>query len=137
MTLPRRLMTPLTNSGVLGTAVTGIGENSDAWSLTLLPSYDVARSLLLHDDKLQFNLRYQLSSSRDAGGLVAQRRYEREVGPATGDRYQAFYAGLNYYIYGYKLKLMAGAEYAVMEDDQVSGRTYDGWTYMSAVRMYF
>jgi len=69
--------------------------------------------------------------------LNLQKRYEQEVTSGSGDQYQAFYAGLNYYIYGYKLKLMAGAEYARMKDSADDGGDYKGWSYLAGVRFYF
>jgi len=123
--------------GVDLTAARGLGERSDVWGLTLLPSYDLVKDLIFGGDALQLNLRYQLASSRDAYGLMPQSRYEQEVTSAAGDQYQAFYAGLNYYIYGFKLKLMAGAEYANLKESVEAGQAYDGWTYMAGLRFYF
>ena len=46
------------------------------------------------------------------------------------------YAGLNYYIYGHRLKLMAGAEYSKL-DGGSDGGAYEGWTAFSGIRMFF
>jgi len=123
--------------GVDLTAASGIGELSNVYGLTLQPNYDFARNLIIDGDKLQLNLRYELAFSDDDNGLNLQKRYEQEVTSGSGDEYQAFYAGLNYYIYGYKLKLMAGAEYARMKDSADDGGDYKGWTYSAGVRFYF
>ena len=123
--------------GVDLTAAIGIGELSNVYGLTLQPNYDFARNLIINGDKLQLNLRYQLALSDHDNGLTLQKRYEQEVTSGSGDQYQAFYAGLNHYIYGYKLKLMAGAEYAKMKDSADDGGGYRGWTYLAGVRFYF
>jgi phosphate-selective porin OprO/OprP len=49
-----------------------------------------------------------------------------------GNTYASAYAGLNYYMYGHKLKLMNGLEYSHM-----GGGEYDGYTFMSALRFSF
>ena len=123
--------------GVDLTAASGIGERSNVYGLTLQPNYDFARNLIIDGDKLQLNLRYQLALSDHDNGLNLQRRYEREVTSGSGDEYHAYYAGLNYYIYGYRLKLMAGAEYAKMKDSADDGGDYKGWTYSAGVRLFF
>ena len=53
-----------------------------------------------------------------------------------GDRYHAFYTGLNYQLRGHKLKLMAGTEWATM-DGGGDGGSYNGWTWLAGVRLYF
>ena len=42
------------------------------------------------------------------------------------------YIGLNYYIYGHKLKLMNGVEYS-----HLGGGDYDGYTFLSGLRFSF
>jgi hypothetical protein len=67
-----------------------------------------------------------------------QSRYEQEVVPdGFGDRYQAVDAGINYLIFGDRLKLMTGGEYSVMHDSAHDGGESDGWTYVAGVRVYF
>lgn len=51
-----------------------------------------------------------------------------------GDKHQAVYFGLNYYLHGYKLKLMSGAEYS--DFDNVMGNT-SVVTGSAAKRFYF
>jgi phosphate-selective porin OprO and OprP len=81
-------------------------------------------------DRLQLVGRYQLAGSDGDDGLRAQRRYEREVGLTTGDRYQAFYLGTNYLLAGHRLKVMSGVEYATLDGD-------DCWTFSVAFRLFF
>jgi hypothetical protein len=81
-------------------------------------------------DKLQFVARYQLATADEAGGLRAQRRYERNVGLDHGGRYQAGYLGVNCHIARHRLKLMSGIEYAKLDDR-------DCWTGSVALRFFF
>jgi hypothetical protein len=53
------------------------------------------------------------------------------------DRYQAVYAGINYLIFGNRLKLMAGAEHSEMLDSAHDGGEFSGWTCLAGVRVYF
>jgi len=118
----------------------GRGEFSgapDVLGVTLIPSYDIADNLLLGGDRLQFATRYQYVASDGENGLAIPRRYEREVSVGKGDRYSAIYLGLNYLIYGDRLKLMAGAEYAELRDRASDGGDYQGWTYLAGLRFYF
>lgn len=105
--------------------------------LTIEPTWMLVRGLLGHDDALQFVLRYQYANSTRDNGLLLQKRYEQTVTQGNGNRYQAMYAGLNYFLYGQKLKLMAGGELARMEDRAGDGGEYRGWTWFGAVRLYF
>jgi phosphate-selective porin OprO/OprP len=83
-------------------------------------------------------LRYQFSISDGDNGLQLQPRYEQKVVPdGFGNQYQAIYAGVDYLIYGDRLKLMTGAEYSVMHDAANDGGAFDGWTYFAGVRVHF
>jgi phosphate-selective porin OprO/OprP len=107
------------------------------WGLTLEPTWMLTSELFGKDDPLQLALRYQYAYASEENGLHLQRRYEEKVTEGEGNRYQALYAGLNYYLYSHKFKLMAGAEYARMKDDADDGGAYRGWTWFGAVRLYF
>ena len=50
----------------------------------------------------------------------------------SGNTYASAYLGLNYYLYGHKLKLMNGIEYSNM-----GGGDYDGYTFLSGLRFSF
>lgn len=126
------------------TMATGIDDSSDVFGLTLLPTYDLAHSMLLSGDKLQLALRYHYASSSDEHGLEFNKRYEQNVAFGKGDAYNSYYLGLNYFIYQHKLKLMAGVEYfdmaGVADDDSNlmdTNKTVDGWSFISSVRLYF
>ena len=45
---------------------------------------------------------------------------------SSGDRYREFYAGLNYFFYGHKLKLQSGVQLGDMNDDANDGGSYSG-----------
>ena len=71
---------------------------------------------------------------------MAQSRYEREApqltGGGRGERYQAGYLGLQYFIHGDRLKLMAGAEYAHL-DGGGNGGDFEGLTLLTGIRLSF
>ncbi len=115
---------------VLG--ATGFGSVGDVWGVIVTPSVYVA-------DSVQLVLRYQYAHG-DNDGIRLQSRYERLAPDLTdggrGEDYNAVYLGVNYYLYGHKLKLMAGAEYNTM-DGGGDGGDYDGWTGLVGLRMFF
>ena len=115
----------------------GLDGQSSVWGLTLLPTYELSQNLLIGGDALQLALRYQYAESNESNGLLLPKRYEQEVAIGGGDNYQAFYLGLNYLLNGDKLKIMAGAEYAEMQDPTNDGGDYQGWTYLAGLRLYF
>lgn len=102
----------------------------DLYGLVILPHFMLT-------DRVQLVGRYTWSGSNAIDGIRLQNRYERRTVPEGfefGDRHQAIYAGVNYYIYGHKLKLMTGLEYA--DFDSASGNT-SVTTASAAVRLYF
>lgn len=127
------------------TAASGIGEQSDVFGITLLPSYDIAHNLIVDADTLQVAFRFHYALSKDDHGLNFNRRYEQKVASGKGDSYHSVYLGLNYMIYQQKLKLMAGLEYfdmtGVSNDNEINtiagNRSVDGWNFITGVRLYF
>ena len=118
----------------------GFGDDdlgqSNVFGISLIPSYFIA-------DGLQLVGRVQLASSADPDGLSLPGRYEGsspDTNPLTGLRtsdaagntYASAYLGLNYYLYGHKLKLMNGVEYS-----HLGGGDYDGCTFLSGLRFSF
>lgn len=127
--------------GIDITAATGIETQSDVLGLTLLPTCDIGHHLLLDNDTLQLAMRYHYASSTDKYGLQFTKRYEKPVTSGSGDSYNAFYIGLNYFIYQQKLKLMAGVEYFTM-DNVADGtgevkNSVNGWNGSTGIRLYF
>jgi len=105
----------------------GDGAKSDVMGLTVIPSYFIG-------DGLQLVGRLQVATCDDGDDLQLPSRYERLVkgDDERGNTYASAYLGLNYYIYGHKLKLMNGVEYSKM-----GGGDYDGYTLMSGLRFSF
>lgn len=111
--------------------------NAQVWGVTIEPSWMLSNRVFSGNDALQLVLRYQYANSSDLNGLQLQRRYEQKVTEGVGDRYQAVYTGLSYFLYGHKLKLMLGTEYASMQDKADDGGEYHGWSWFGALRLYF
>ena len=84
--------------------------------------------------KLQFVGRYTFISSNRPNG-VRLATYESRVVTARGDRYNEGYAGANYYLYGHKLKLQTGVQYADMGDRPNDGGAYSGLSWTSGLRV--
>lgn len=120
----------LLNSEVL--AATGQGGTGDVWGINIIPAYNITK-------QLQVVGRYQYAHG-DNDGLRVQTRYERLAPALTdggrGENYHAAYLGLNYYIYGHKMKIMAGTEYHQM-DGGGDGGDFDGFTTSVGFRMFF
>lgn len=116
----------------------GLEARPAVYGMTVLPTFVFARNVIRKGDAFQVVLRYQFAAGDGDNGLQLQQRYEQEIVPdGFGDRYQAVYAGLNYLIFGDRLKLMTGAEYSMMHDAANDGGEFDGWTYLAGVRAYF
>ncbi|MXO70252.1 porin [Alteraurantiacibacter buctensis] len=102
---------------------------SNAWGSTVTPWVDVT-------DNLQAVARFTwLDSARNNGLRLG--RYDNAVTGGRGDRYTEVYGGLNYYIYGNKLKLQTGLAYGHMRDRANDGGAYDGITWTTALRFSF
>ena len=126
------------------TIASGVGEESDVFGLTLLPTYELGHNLIWGGDKLRLAMRYHYASSKDDHGLSFNKRYEQKVASGKGDSYNAYYLGFIYDLYQEKLKIMGGVEYFNMagvaddESNSTDGKTtIDGWSFISGVRLYF
>jgi phosphate-selective porin OprO and OprP len=114
-------------------STTGSG---DVFGFYIQPTYDLIPSTL------QLVGRYAFSAGDGGASLNGQRRYERSApdlfppGSAKGDEYHAFYLGAQYFIYGDKLKLMAGAEYSTLSGGAPAD-DFEGVTFLTGIRMYF
>lgn len=108
------------------TGAEGYRTRSDLWGFTAMPYYNLT-------ENLQAVLRYTFVSSDDPNG-VRIGRYENRVIPGRGDEYNEVYAGLNYYIYGHKLKLQTGVQYADMNDNAGDGGGYRGVAWTTGLR---
>jgi phosphate-selective porin OprO/OprP len=101
-------------------------DQSDVLALSIIPSYYIAEGLQLVG-------RLQVATCSDPDDIQVPSRYERLAeGDQKGNTYTSAYVGLNYYLYGHKLKLMNGVEYSTL-----GGGDYDGYTFMSGLRFSF
>jgi phosphate-selective porin OprO/OprP len=116
------------NTDVLGG--TGLGAQSNIWGFLIEPYYNLT-------PQLQLVARYGFANSSADNGLALQKRYEQKVETGKGNEYQSAYFGVNYFIYGQKLKVMSGIEYSEMQDRANDGGAFNGWTLLTGVRMYF
>jgi len=109
----------------------GDQKNSDIFGFFIQPSYDIIPK------KLQLVGRYSYSNSTGPEGVLGQSRYERTeaTNGGRGDAYHSIYGGAQYFIYGDKLKLMAGAEWAHLSG--ANNDSYDGLTLLSGIRLSF
>lgn len=110
----------------------GVNGRPDVWGVSAMPTYYLT-------DKLQLVTTVQWAGSGEANGMVLPTRYEAlspGVGDKRGDAYWAGYAGLNYYFYGHKLKVMSGVKYTYM-DGGSGGGDFNGWTWLAGMRMAF
>lgn len=100
-----------------------IPAGDDTWGIVLMPTYEIT-------EKLEAVTKY---AYMDQGQNQRTQRFN--VRQRVAD-YHTFYAGLNYYICGEKLKVMAGYEYATGEEFGTgSDITSDSW--MLAFRTYW
>ncbi len=109
------------------TAASGYLGQSDSWGVMTMPFVNLT-------SRLQVVGRHTYLRSRDANGIRIA-RYESQVTAGRGDRYNGFYAGLNYYFYGHKLKLQSGVQFADMNDSAADGGAYSGIAATTGLRV--
>ena len=109
-------------SGALG----GL-EQSNLLGASVLSYYDFT-------EQFQAVARYTwVESSRDNG--VRFSRYESRIVDGRGNVYHEAYIGLNYYVYGDRLKLQTGVDFADMRDAAGDGGAYRGWAWTTGLRV--
>lgn len=113
----------------------GYQGQSDIWGLVLMPSYNI-------NDHLQLVFRYTYMESDRPDGLRFSRyetlptnTFRGDGNRGRGDEYQEFYLGLNWYLYGHKLKIQTGVQYLAMEDSARNGGDFEGWSWTTGVRI--
>lgn len=109
------------------TAGSGYLGQSALWGVMAMPFVNAT-------DKLQFVGRYTFLDSDDPNG-VQLATYENRVVRGRGDTYNEFYAGANYYIYGHKLKVQTGLQFADMDDRANDGGEYSGVSWVTGLRI--
>ena len=107
-----------------------IGGKGDIYQAMVMPGYMIT-------DKLEVIFRYQLGLASKDNGITTLGRQQTTVGKFTGDTYNAGYIGLNYYLYGQKLKFMLGEEYANLRGGTGPVAGYSGWTTWAGFRLFF
>ena len=100
---------------------------SDLWSVMTMPFFNLT-------SRFQIVGRHTYLRSQDANG-VRLARYENQVTAGRGDRYNEFYAGVNYYFYGHKLKLQSGVLFGDMNDSAADGGAYSGVASTTGLRV--
>jgi phosphate-selective porin OprO/OprP len=78
--------------------------------------------------------RYTFLNSFDDNG-VRLARYESRIESGLGDRYNELFFGLNWYLYGHKLKWQTGVKLTQMDDAADDGGDYRGVGWTTGFRM--
>lgn len=105
----------------------GYFGQSDLHAFMVMPRYDL-------NEAVQLVARYTYVSSEDHNG-VSFARYESEIVEGRGDEYRELYFGMNYYLYGHRLKIQSGLQHADMNDRARDGGAYSGWAWTTGFRM--
>ena len=105
----------------------GYGTQSDVFGATAMPWFNIT-------DKLQVVARYTYLASEDPGD-VRLARYDSVITSRRGDEYNEVYGGLNYYLYGHKLKVQTGLSYVSLEDSSAGNPEYHSWQWTTGLRI--
>jgi phosphate-selective porin OprO and OprP len=103
-----------------------LGQN-DLWALMAMPFVNLT-------SKLQVVGRYTLVESDGANGIRLA-TYESRVVGGRGDAYRELYLGANYFLYGHKLKIQSGLQWADMDDSVNDGGAYSGTSWTTGLRI--
>ena len=107
-------------------AIGYLGQRN-VFGVMAMPYYNVTA-------KLQAVVRYTFLDGDGINGLSLN-TYENRVGEGHGDRYRESYVGLNYYLYGHKMKLQTGLQFADMRDTANDGGAFSGTSWTTALRV--
>ena len=105
----------------------GIEGQSDLFGLQIMPFYNIT-------DNVQAVFNYTFVTS-DGDNGVRLNRYESRIERGRSDELHEFFAGINWFIYGHKLKWQNGIEYTTTSDSANDGGAYDGWGFTSGIRL--
>jgi phosphate-selective porin OprO and OprP len=106
----------------------GFLGQADTFGVNVMPYYNFT-------DKLQGVLRYTFIESEGDNGLRMTGYESSTVGGGKGDQYQELYAGVNYYLYGHKLKVQSGLSFISMRDEADDGGAFDGLSWITGIRL--
>ena len=84
--------------------------------------------------KVQAVFRFTFLDSDGVNGLSLN-TYENRVVAGRGDRYREEYLGLNWYLYGHKLKLQTGFQFADLKDAANDGGAFHGTSWTTGLRV--
>ncbi len=107
----------------------GFGEQGNVWGANVQPWFNLTK-------KLQLVGRYTYLSSDDPKGIRLH-RYDNTITKPKGDQYNEYYLGLNYSIYGQRLKVQTGLSYADLGNSAKSRADYHAWTWTTGLRLSF
>jgi len=105
----------------------GYGAQSDLIGLVLMPFYHL-------NDYFEIVARYTFLNSFDDNGLRFA-RYESRIESGRGDRYNELFFGINWYLYGHKLKWQSGIKLTRMKDAANDSGDYRGVGWTTGFRM--
>jgi phosphate-selective porin OprO/OprP len=108
-------------------AASGYLGQSDLWAFQAMPFVNIT-------DKLQAIVRYTFVGSDDVNG-VRLATYESRLVSGRGDRFNEWYLGANYYLYGHRLKLQSGLQFTDMNDRANDGGEYSGVAWTTGLRV--
>lgn len=105
----------------------GLANQPDILGTMAMPYYNFT-------DKWQAVFRYTHLDSDGPNGLSLN-TYENKVVSAKGDEYNEAYVGLNYFIYGHKLKIQTGVQFEEMKDSANDGGAFSGTSWTTGLRV--
>jgi hypothetical protein len=108
----------------------GISKKGDFYQILVMPTYDIT-------PKLQALFRYQYGHGSEPNTIATINREQATVGKYTGDQYNAAYLGVNYLVYGSKMRLMAGTEYFDLSGGTGAKANNSGWTTTVGFRIFW
>ena len=95
----------------------GFTNQSDVSGISTMIFYNISKHI-------QLVSRYTFVKSSENNG-VRTGRYNNVMISGEGDRYNEGYAGINYFIYGHKLKIQLGSQLSSMNDSANDGGGYE------------
>jgi phosphate-selective porin OprO/OprP len=105
----------------------GYGSQEDLFGLVVVPFYHLTRHF-----QVVGRYTHLRSSGRDG---VQFARYDDRVDDERGGQYDEFFLGLNWFLYGERLKLQTGIKYALMTERPRSVGTYRGFGFTTGLRL--
>jgi phosphate-selective porin OprO/OprP len=112
--------------GDFSTASGYLGQ-SGMWAVQAMPFVNITA-------KLQGIVRYTYIES-DAPNGIRLATYESRISSGRGDEYNELYLGANYFLYGHKLKVQTGVQFADMNDRANDGGAFSGLSWTTGLRV--